>query len=146
MLSLPLLKKWIAWNVGLGSIFLIGLDPSVGSGAHYRISSGLLRHLHSLNVFFLVHIIHCSSLNSLGSIDWLLPNDLGLEGDMDFEWESYLSFLRHNGIFLNNEHDIIIWTWDKTTCDVTVKSTYTTLVDIHVEEEPEWWFRAIWKP
>jgi hypothetical protein len=88
MLSLPLLKKWISWNVGSRSKVLIGLGPFAGSGSHYRLSSGLLRHLHSLNDFSLAHIKHSSSLNSLGSIDWLLSNDLGLEGDMALEWES----------------------------------------------------------
>jgi len=38
-----------------------------------------------------------------------------------------------------------MWTWNKTSSDIIVKISYTTMVDMNVVDEPKWWFRSIWK-
>jgi hypothetical protein len=82
-------------------------------------------------------------INSSRSHDWLTHSDLGLEGDMASEWDSYILMLICNGVSLSNEADTISWTWNKASGVVTVKSAYEALVEQHVKEEPEWWFNAI---
>jgi hypothetical protein len=143
MLSVPLLKNWIAWFMGTGSIILVGLDPFVGSGPSFRLSSRLIRHLHYLNIFSLAHINHTSSLNSSRSHDWLTHSDLGLEGDLASEWDSYISMLICNSVSISNEANTISWTCNKALGAFIVKFSYEALVGEHVKEEPELWFNAI---
>jgi hypothetical protein len=81
--TLPLLKKWLVWSVGNGSQVLIGQDPFVGSGPHFKLLNALIQFLKSLQVFSLAHIGHGFVLNRSGSRDWLVPVDLGLAGDLD---------------------------------------------------------------
>jgi hypothetical protein len=145
LLSVPLLKKWLAWSFGTGTRVLVGLDPFVGSGPSFRLSTGLISHLHTLNIFSLADISHTSPYNVSGSHDWLTPIDLGLEGDLASEWDSYTLMLRCSGVSLRNEEDTILWTWNKSLGVVTVKSAYDALVVQNVKEVPDWWFELFGK-
>jgi hypothetical protein len=53
--------------------------------------------------------------------------------------------LRCSGVTLNNEKDSIVWTWNHTKGDVTVKMTYDALVAQNLTMVFEWWYKALWK-
>ena len=45
--TLPMVKRWIAWKVGIGTGVILGLDPFLGGGSDSKISKELLAHLHN---------------------------------------------------------------------------------------------------
>jgi hypothetical protein len=69
LLSVPFLKKWLAWSIGTGIRVLVGLDPFVGSGPSFKLSTSLISHLHTFTIFSLADIYHTYPYNVLGSLD-----------------------------------------------------------------------------
>jgi hypothetical protein len=59
-------------------------------------------------------------LAQAGSIDlegtsfsrWKKAETFGLEGEKKEEWTNYIKGLVSSGIELNNEKDILLWSWD----------------------------------
>jgi hypothetical protein len=143
--TLSLLKKWLVWSVGLGVRVLVGQDPFVGVGTTYKLSNGLLQHIHSLKIFSLAHACHSSQLNLHGSQDWLTSSDLWLVGDLEMEWNAYVLKLRYSGVSLSCKDDSIVWSWNLGSGVVTVKSSYEALVDQNTMVDPVWWHKALWK-
>jgi hypothetical protein len=53
ILSLPIIKRWLAWEIGTGQRTLLGRDPFIGCGDNYQLSTPLLHALNSQNIFML---------------------------------------------------------------------------------------------
>jgi hypothetical protein len=52
--SLPLIKQWLAWQIGSGNQVVIGKDPFIGDSTYYKLSDPLIYSLNT-QTFFPLH-------------------------------------------------------------------------------------------
>jgi hypothetical protein len=64
MHSLPIIKRWLAWEIGTGQCIVLGRDPFIGCNDFYQISTPLLQFLNSHHIFTLAQ---ATAVDSSGS-------------------------------------------------------------------------------
>ena len=109
--SFHLIKKWLAWCIGDDCNLKLGMDPWVGSGSYYKLSSKLRDFLwkkvyNSLGDYSLVRNV----VN--GNQVWINLEHLQLLGSLEVEWNGFIYALSYSGIFPSREDDKLSWTWD----------------------------------
>lgn len=142
---LPIVKNWVAWKVGSGLRVLLGLVPFIGVGSGYRLSDGLLVHLHCQGLYSLAQFFKVGSSNILGPQAWPSAQDIGLPASFAGEWNSFIQVINLSGLTLSDEPDSLAWTWNKEDGVVTVKEAYNALTYLLVDEDYRWWYSLISK-
>jgi hypothetical protein len=69
---------------------------------------------------------------------------LGLVGDQKEEWDNYLKGLIGSGFVLNNENDILLWSWDTKKGQVNAKQAYEVQMLEKETEETNCWYKELW--
>jgi hypothetical protein len=49
---------------------------------------------------------------------------------MKIEWENFVTILKSSGIHLKNTNDKIVWTWNRSTGEVTANLAYQSISQI----------------
>jgi hypothetical protein len=86
--ALPLLVHWLAWKPGSGVSIITGKDEILGMGKGSFLSTELIKHLNEHQVFYLYQARSAPTLGT-NYTKWLNSLELGLEGELTYEWESY---------------------------------------------------------
>ena len=87
----------LAWKVGDGENFLLGIDPIVGLHSSFSFPEDLRSYLEYLNICTLAqaqnYFQHAQSY-------WLSTEDLDLGGTYNILWKDYIEGLSRAGIWL----------------------------------------------
>ena len=76
----------LCWKVGNGRNMMVGIDPIIGLGEDYKLSTHILNYMANIGYFTLTHIrIHL--WRNMDCSYWLTTKDLGLIHDSTYEWE-----------------------------------------------------------
>lgn len=59
---------------------------------------------------------------------WKSTVDLNLQGNLQIEWDNFISCLNHCGFQVNLDDDYLIWSWNEETRKVTTKLDYDSIV------------------
>jgi hypothetical protein len=51
MCSFPIIKRWLAWEIGSGNRVILGHDPFIGCNSSFKLSDPLIQFLNSLSIF-----------------------------------------------------------------------------------------------
>jgi hypothetical protein len=76
---------------------------------------------------------------------WIKAEVLGLEGDSKDEWNNYVKGLTSLGIELNNEKDLLMWSWDTKSGQVSAKKAYEVQMLEDEVTEPVFWYSDLWQ-
>jgi hypothetical protein len=143
-LSLNIINEWLVWKPGDGRDVRIGSDPMVGSHNFYQLSRNLISKLKDLGFEFLAQVGTVDLENSRQT-GWIKAEVLGLEGDLKDEWNNYVKGLVSLGIELNKDKDLLMWSWDTKSGQVSAKKAYEVQMLEVVETEPVFWYNDLWK-
>jgi hypothetical protein len=137
--SLTIINDWLVWKPGDGRDIRIGIDPMVGSHTYYQLSRNLILLLKDLGLEFLAQVGTVDLENSRHT-GWIKAEALGLEGDTKDEWNNYVKGLVSSGIELNNDKDLLMWSWDTKSGQVSAKKAYEVQMLEDVVTEPAFWY------
>ena len=70
---------------------------------------------------------------------WLLAEDLGHKGDLDLDWNTYISRVNHVGVILLELDDELVWSWNGSNGQFTVESSYEAILSISSKFVGNWW-------
>ena len=115
------------WKVGNGRNVLFGIDPIIGLGNDFKLSSYITNYLAEIGYFTLAHIRRPIRLN-MDSSYWYTAKYLGLVQDQAFECEVYIKRLNYVGCRIFGEEDSLIWYANSMTGNITAKLTYQAIV------------------
>ena len=135
----PIIKGWLAWEVGSGNQIHVGMDPFIGGGSFYKLSDPLLYRLHQTGHYTLAHV-----KRSYGR-KWLTAEDIHLQNREAEEWSGFVAGLEQNAISLKDSSDRIVWSWNARDRMVIVKEAYSTLMAQEESRVQSWWYTQIWK-
>jgi hypothetical protein len=62
---------------------------------------------------------------------------------MKTELENFVTILKSSGIHLKNTNDKIVWTWNRSTREITANLAYQSILFLNQMEERRWWFKSI---
>ena len=102
--TLPIIFDRIVWSPGTGNAIIIGRNVISGLNEASFLLEEPIRELNKKHIFFLFQASRPSSLSLLGQ-NWIMSNELNLEGDLGFEWEKYKNLFLHAGIVLKEHPD-----------------------------------------
>jgi hypothetical protein len=141
--SFHVIGDGLAWKIGRGDKLRIGSDPWLGSGNAHSLSQELQYHLHTQGLYKLNQIVDPGSTN-IWHQGWHSIETLGPEGDLKYQWDNYLFSLQRDHIRLLDMDDELVW--QKPPHGVyTPKLGYTTFSLDHLQDEPRWWWKGLWK-
>jgi ribonuclease HI len=141
--SLSIITDWLIWKPGNGREIRIGVDPMIGSHTYYKLSRNLILALKAQGIEFLAQA-GFQGAASTRLPRWKKARDLGLEGDLIDEWNNYVKGLVGSGFELNNEKDVLLWSWDTKGDQVTTKQAYEAQLEEAVLVEPVFWYSELW--
>jgi ribonuclease HI len=78
-------------------------------------------------------------------MDWLQGSYLELKGDLETEWNWFISHLLGMGISLQDRPDMIIWMGGELSDKFTVKNAYNTVATNLWDRKEEIWRKNLWK-
>ena len=78
----------------------------------------------------------CAKLVKGGSSGWrwLRVVEIGLSTHLWEDWEGFIKGLQHWGIFLSQDKDLLIWSWNHVFGKVTTNLAYETLIYSYGDE------------
>jgi hypothetical protein len=126
MASLPIIKRWLAWEIGSGNRVVLGRDPFIGCSPTYKLSFPLLQALNSSNIYSLAQAVDTVDNGTLQN--WMESFQIGISDELKGEWDNFVSNLRCSGIHLKNANDKLIWSWNRSTGTVTTKLAYQSIL------------------
>jgi hypothetical protein len=141
--SLNIITDWLVWKPGSGRDIRIVVDPMVESHLFYKLSENIILLLKEQGVICLSHA-RTIAQEGITSTRWEKDKTLGLEGAQKDEWINYTKGLVSVGTHLNDEKDILLWSWD-TKQEVNAKLTYKVQVMEGREVETKFWYSEIWE-
>jgi hypothetical protein len=140
-----------SWQVGgledwRGNRVHLGEDSRsrVGGGGNYLLSQELRGFLNSRGLKVLVDV-GIRGIQHNGVQVWLSEEELGLMGVLEGEYRSYTQTLTHNGIFVCDEDDELVWTWNRASRTLIAKLHYEVLASCDTEIDRKWWWSSFWK-
>jgi len=83
----------------------------IGTQHYYKLTGNLISTLKEKGIIFLANVELVDLTNS-NMTRWKKVEVLGMVGDQNEEWDNYLKGLTGSGFVLNNENDILLWSWD----------------------------------
>jgi len=89
----------------------------------YKLSGNLISTLKEKGIVFLANA-KLVDLTNLNTRRWKKAKFMWLVGDKKEEWDNYLKGLTGSGFVLNNENDILLWSWDTKKGLVNAKQAY----------------------
>jgi hypothetical protein len=143
MCSFPIIKRWLAWEIGSWNRAILGHDPFIGCKSSFKLSVPLIQFLNSLSIFSIAQAVVPDDSGSKQV--WLESSQLGLSDRLKTEWEKFVTILKCSGIHLKNTNDKIVWTWNRSTGEVTTNLAYQSILYLNQMEERRWWYKSIWK-
>lgn len=120
------------------------IDPFNGEEENYRISPSLLVYLAVFGFVGLDHIRRSGWLQPSRSY-YFLAEDYRLHIQWVVEWTSYIKSLNRGSIGLNENDDMLVWIWNKSTSQEKDKEAYNTIILNHSSIDIKWWFGKLWK-
>jgi hypothetical protein len=75
---------------------------------------------------------------------WTIVEDLSMQGMIKEVWDAFIHRLYAAGIFLSNQEDKLVWTWNLMDGQVNVKDAYEALMFKAVQVNIDWWKNSIW--
>lgn len=142
--TLPIILHWISWNPGSRQQIEVGRDYILGLGRNALLSTPLLAHLHSRNLYFLNQFISPTNGGLLGN-HWLSGDELQLAADLQSEWRAYTQMLKAAGIQLHDRPDLFLWTGGDQSGVLTAKNVYQALSTFHWPLDSSVHFQQLWK-
>jgi hypothetical protein len=142
--SLPVVSAWLVWKPGNGKAVRLGTDPMVGTYNFYKLSKQIIMALKDQGLHFLAR----AGVNIMEDVvhkRWLKHENLGLEGELKHDWSNYTKGLSGSGIDLNDEKDLLLWSWDTKRGQVSAKLAYNALLLEERVEAPMFWYTKLWK-
>lgn len=73
-----------------------------------------------------------------------MASDLGIPGNLDSEWDAFISRLIKEGIRLSDKEDTLVWSWDNVEGMVTVRKAYEVVTSHPTLPTQKWWFSLLW--
>jgi hypothetical protein len=131
---------WKPWN---GREFRIGVDPLVRSNSYYKLSRNLISTLKEKGIVFLANTGTVDRENT-NITRWKRAEFLGLDGAQKEEWDNFIKGLIGSGFELNNEKDILLWSWDTKRGQVNAKQVYEVQMLEKGEKESICWYNELW--
>lgn len=86
--SFRFIKAKLAWNIGNGEKFIIGLDPWVGCNEGYELPRDLFVFLNNQGIFSLNQVANVEA-SSMWHQGWKIFIDLHLDPQWVADWEKY---------------------------------------------------------
>jgi hypothetical protein len=120
--SFDILSDWLVWKPGNGEDIRIGVDPLIGSHTYYKLSENLISVLKEKGINFLAQA-GTGSMENTCHTRWKKVELLGLDGALKEEWNYFIKGLIGSGFELNNDKDILIWSWDTKDGQVSAKKS-----------------------
>ena len=78
------------------------------------------------------------------SSQWLTAEDLGLQEDLNVDWNNYIVGLKHASIILVEVDDTLVWYWNSDG-QVNAKSIYDAISNSSSDFGEKWRYRKTWK-
>jgi hypothetical protein len=142
MYSFPIIKRWLAWEIGSGNRVVLGRNPFIGCNSNYKLSTPLIQVLNSSNIYT---IAQASVPDVSGTFqNWLKSNQIGFSDEHKTKWDNFVSILNSSDILLKNSNDKLVWSWNRSTGAVTANLAYQSILYLNNMEERKWWYKAIW--
>jgi hypothetical protein len=124
--ALPLLVHWLALKPRSRVSIITGKVEILGLGKGFFLSTELINHLNEHQVFYLYQARSAPTLGTFYT-KWLNYLELGLEGELTDEWESYRHRLIDASITLSKEQDELRWTGGDCTGILSTRNVYNAL-------------------
>ena len=74
-----------------------------------------------------------------------MAKDIGLHNIFSIEWNRYIKGLIHCEVRLTEREDLLVWSWNIATCQVTAKLGYEAIISSFVKTYDKWWFQILCK-
>ena len=113
--------------MGNGDNILVGIDPFIGGEYAYILSLDFLDYMAYFGFVTLNKFKRPNWLKHSPSY-WFTAIDLGLHGLWVVDWSTYINDLNRSRIRLNDTSDNLVWSWDKTTGEVSTKESYKEII------------------
>jgi hypothetical protein len=108
MESLDVIRFGLAWKIGNGSRFRIGIDPWPRCNHNHVLSNALVEFLELNNYRFLSEVGDEGS-STIFNQGWKSGYFLGLNEEHCREWGLYVAALQRAHIHLNDSDDSLVW-------------------------------------
>ena len=120
--------QWTAWIIGNGIPVRIGIDPWIGVGEKYKLSSCLISLLSENQVFSIVDAA-VAVPQAWGLSGWKSALSLGLPPPLANEWSSFTSLLVSKFIHLIQDiKDTLVWSKNTSNGIYTAKLGYKAIM------------------
>jgi hypothetical protein len=87
MCSLPIIKRWLAWEIGSGNRVVLGRDPFIGCNSNFKLSTPLIQFLNNSSIYTIAQAVVPDGSGT--NHKWLESNQLGLSDGLKTEWENF---------------------------------------------------------
>jgi hypothetical protein len=141
--SFQVVGEGLAWKVGNGQRVRIGVDPWPGSERGHILPQQLINNLHDKGLFYLDQITD-RDITTLWSQAWKRVDQLGLDREHEASWNIFIRALQMGHIWLIDREDELVWKHNPNGL-YTPKAGYTQLNIDLLQQEPSWWWKAVWK-
>lgn len=74
-----------------------------------------------------------------------MARDLDLEDCYTEVWNQYVSVLKHSGIILSENGDMLVWSWNPASGILPTKLVYDLMFSSRVVDGSRWWINYLWK-
>lgn len=116
----------------------------IGAANFCKLSNSLVSLLHNKGVVYLAQIGK-RGRDSILLRNWNSALELGIIGELQAEWESYIIGLKHYGSQLTRVEDILQWSWNDINGEVTSNMVYDALLFDKSFGQKKWWYYGFWK-
>lgn len=111
-ISFMKVKKWIKenllWEIGIGLVIRVGIDPILGICDSYTLSKSIIKHLHGIGVTFIKHIVELTK-HAEPFTKWKESVALNIDNTDVTIWNRYLNQLKWVRIMIGIEDDSLRW-------------------------------------
>jgi hypothetical protein len=76
---------------------------------------------------------------------WKSTLEMGLVGSEATKWDCFCRALDHEGIFLSDSLDELVWTGSNSSGVITTKNAYDAIASKIWTRSDKWWHNSLWK-
>jgi hypothetical protein len=76
---------------------------------------------------------------------WKVVGEMGLVGMEAEEWEEFCRAMIHEGIFLSDNPDELVWTGNTSSGVISAKNAYDAIARKIWTRSTYWWHNSLWK-
>ena len=85
MCFLPIIKRWLAWEIGSRNRVVLGCDPFISCNFNFKLSIPLIQFLNNTSIYIIAQAVVPDVFGT--NHKWLESNQLGLSDGLETEWE-----------------------------------------------------------